>query len=393
LGKEDLAWPKSLQWIFSLYTKWVRLFYNKNKGWGMKNSVIPVMDVNLKLGPGLLPYLSEIQTSRKYSNFGPQVIDLQAQYAELFGVSPDCVSSCSNATIGLMGAMAILNADSWIIPSWSFSATAHAATAISEKIFFGDVDSGSWILKPDHVKKSRGAVVTAPFGSQIEIGKEWNRFNGLVIDAAAAIASPPKISKDLTIPWVTVYSLHATKILGIGEGSVAVFSTPELARQFRIWSNFGFTGVGSDARQSQFKGTNGKLSEVHAAIGRYRLSTWSQERKQWLESRELTQSVSDSLNISPSFSTPNWISPYWIVQFSSREIKLRIREALGLEGVETRDWWESGCHSMPAFKRIRKLDQLTNTENIASTSLGLPFGPNVRKSQVDKIAQIIEKFL
>jgi dTDP-4-amino-4,6-dideoxygalactose transaminase len=348
-----------------------------------------VMEVDLQLGPELLPYLEEIQQAGIYTNFGPQVQALQRQYADLFGVNEDCVSSSNNATIALAGAMDILNAKSWLVPSWTFVATAHAAVAISNDVVFGDVDLSTWSLSADHYQSGRGAVVTAPFGSKIRIDEQWNDFSAIVVDAAAAIAAPPIISPKLNIPWVIVFSLHATKILGVGEGAILVFSSPELAKKFKSWTNFGFSG----GRNSKTRGTNGKLSEIHGAIGRFRLSRWPEEHKQWQFARTLVHGAGDKLGINPPFSNPEWISPYWIVRLPSEAKKLEAKSRLETSGFETRDWWEGGCHTMPAFFDLPREDSLDKTNKLAQTSLGLPFGKSISKGEVSRIASVIETVL
>ena len=353
------------------------------------NTPMKVMKVDLELGPELLSYLDEIQEAGVYSNFGPQVLALQKHYAELFGVNEDCVSSSNNATIALSGAMEILNAKSWVVPSWTFVATAHAAVAISDNVVFGDVDQSTWSLNADHHQSGRGAVITAPFGSEICIDEKWNEFEAVVVDAAAAIAAPPIISPKLNIPWIIVFSLHATKILGVGEGAILIFSNSELANQFRSWTNFGFSG----GRNSKIRGTNGKLSEIHGAIGRLRLSRWPEESKKWQFTRSLVHDAGAKLGINPPFSSPEWISPYWIVRLPSEAMKLEAKLRLENGGFETRDWWEAGCHTMPAFFDLPREDALHTTNKLARTSLGLPYGVGISADEVRSIASVIETVL
>jgi dTDP-4-amino-4,6-dideoxygalactose transaminase len=282
--------------------------------------------------------------------------------------------------------METLNSESWLIPSWTFAATGHAARSASSSVIFGDVDLVTWMLEPEGSKSANGAVVTSPFGSKIEIGSEWNVFSSLVIDAAASIAAPPVISSEVKVPWAAVYSLHATKILGIGEGAILVFSTPELAQNFRAWTNFGFSGGGRD---SLIRATNGKLSEVHGAIGRHRLAIWNNEKEMWKKSRKLVHSAADDLGLNPSFSNEDWISPYWIVNFKSADEKKEAVKLLHANGFDTRNWWQSGCHVMPAFTEIPILNSLDKTIEIASKSLGLPFNKNIEAEVVSRIHAIL----
>ena len=344
--------------------------------------VLPVMKVDLGLGEGILPFIEEIQSSGIYGNFGPQVMQLEAEYAELLGLPKSRLVSASNATIGLQGALAVFEMDSWVVPSWSFAATAHAARLQDSELYFGDVLRESWVLDPNEVRSGEGAVVTAPFGAQIAIGAEWNHVGGLVIDAAAAIGAFPEVGESFCKPWAIVVSLHATKVLGIGEGGFVVFSSDELAQKFRQWTNFGFSGN----REAPYPSTNGKLSEVSAAIGRFRLSGWTKEKSDWLEARRSAHGVGSELEINVGFSRGDWVSPYWVVDFSQEEHCRFAEKELHEAGIEFRSWWSSGCHRMPAFVGIPSRGSLEVTEEIAAKSLGLPFFRGINADQVEQVS-------
>jgi dTDP-4-amino-4,6-dideoxygalactose transaminase len=343
------------------------------------------MSVDLGFGPGLQRYFDEIQEAGIYGNFGPQVEKLENQFSDYFGVESDRIVTSSNATIALLGAMEILEISQWLIPSWTFAATAHAAVHTRSSIFFGDVQSDNWVLEPNNLSGQEGAVITAPFGSSISIGAEWNTASALVIDAAAAIGAPPVLSPSFTKPWVQVFSLHATKLMGIGEGAVVLFSDSTLASAFRMWSNFGFYG----SRQSQSIGMNGKLSEPLAAIARFRLENWDAERLQWSAARERVHYQSEKLGLNPVFSHPGWLSPYWIVDLGSRDRKLKVASKLAENGVETRDWWSSGCHTMPAFRNLPTRGNLSVTDQVSGQTLGLPFFKEIEDSVVEMICGLL----
>ena len=174
--------------------------------------ILPVMKVDLGLGEGILPFIEEIQSSGIYGNFGPQVMKLEAEYAELLGLPKSRLVSTSNATVGLQGALAMIEMDSWVIPSWSFAATAHAARLQNCEAYFGDVHWDSWVLDPNEVRAGEGAVVTAPFGAQINIGSEWNHVGGLVIDAAAAIGAFPEEKAAFSLVQVLVWAAPITVV-------------------------------------------------------------------------------------------------------------------------------------------------------------------------------------
>lgn len=350
-------------------------------------SRIPVMAVDLHFGPNLYGYLDEVQTSGVYGNFGPQVTSLEEEFADLLGVEKNRLVSASNATVALMGAMTTLDLKHWTLPSWTFVATAHAALSSQAEISFADVSSEDWSMAASSVSPGSGAVVTAPFGAELVIGPEWNHVGAVVVDAAAAIGSPPRVLPEMSSSWAVVYSLHATKLLGIGEGALVVFSSPELAGSFRMWTNFGFSG----SRISHIPALNGKLSEVQGAIGRHRLDSWETEKPEWRRTRAMAHAIAEDLDINPPFSHPEWLSPYWIVNFPSAEAKSRARAALESNGVETRDWWGAGCHAMPAFSSVERRGDLGVTTSIASSSLGLPFFRGISESSILAIGDILAR--
>ena len=164
-----------------------------------------------------------------------------------------------------------------------------------------------------------------------------------------------------------IFSLHATKILGLGEGAISIFGSDELASQFRSWINFGFAGT----RNSVHPGINAKMSEVLAAYGLAALDAWQSEKADWLYVNSLQHEIEQKLGISPYFSTPSNISPYWIVEFKNEFTRDLAAKLLHLSNIDSRQWWEKGCHLMPAFRNIVKGD-FPNTEAVANRILGLP---------------------
>ena len=359
----------------------------QNRNTARATEAIPVFKVDMALGEDFLALMEEINESGTYSNFGPQVTRMESEFAEFVGLAPEHVVSTGNATLGIQGSMVVLAQDSWVLPSWTFAATAHAGLMATESILFGEIDEISWALEPSEVSKKSGAVLTAPFGAQLTIGAEWNHVGALVVDAAAAVASFPIFLPEFRQPWAVVVSLHATKILGIGEGGFVAFSSKEIAQTFRQWTNFGFLG----SRESQFVSTNAKLSEVSAAIARLRLRRWPEEKNSWLQARWLVDQVAEEFDIKPKFASSTLISPYWIVEFRSHSDKLATMKSLERSRIGFRDWWSAGCHRMPAFRQIKSVGSLELTEDVAGRSLGLPFFRGITDRDVSRVRLAIEE--
>jgi dTDP-4-amino-4,6-dideoxygalactose transaminase len=156
----------------------------------------------------------------------------------------------------------------------------------------------------------------------------------VIIDAAASLGrNPPDFSK-MKSEWNVVYSLHATKVLGAGEGAIAVCGDMENAEKLRSWINFGFT---SD-RTSSIAGTNAKMSEFNAAYGLTSLRNLEISRKKWVDSQYMVAEIARDMswltwvNSSPAF------QPYWIIELEDSARKEHLGVALEKVGVQSRSW-------------------------------------------------------
>jgi SAM-dependent methyltransferase len=96
------------------------------------------------------------------------------------------------------------------------------------------------VIEPERAPATVGAVMTvAPFGRPVD-GIAWDRYRArtgrpVVIDAAAGF--------DSLVPCETpsVVSLHATKVIGVGEGGFVASTDEALIKGIRARSNFGFS--------------------------------------------------------------------------------------------------------------------------------------------------------
>lgn len=88
--------------------------------------------------------------------------------------------------------------------------------------------------------KNVGIIPVMPFGSPVNI-EDYLNWDCVVIDAAASLGSTLENVEKLKPDHFIVYSLHATKVLGAGEGSIVVCGSEDNAKKLCAWANFGFT--------------------------------------------------------------------------------------------------------------------------------------------------------
>jgi dTDP-4-amino-4,6-dideoxygalactose transaminase len=342
----------------------------------------------------IAPYLKKIDATRTYSNFGPLVRTLEARLASHYGLEPTCVATVVNATIGLALALAVQGARPGalcLMPSWTFVASAHAAILAGLTPYFADVDPETWALDPKEMDRlisqapgEIGAIMpVAPFGRSID-AVAWDHFrdrSGLpvVIDAAAGF--------DSVVPSRTpaVVSLHATKVLGIGEGGFLISADASLAKAVQVRANFGFVAT----REAATPAINAKLSEYHAAVGLAALDRWEETRQEWIavagEYRDFLPE-SNRLRFQEGFGQ-SWITSTCLVHFlssNSAEAEAQLSEA----GIETRRWWGQGAHAHPAMASFPRT-ALPATELLARSTLAVPFHPDLDRSDIQRISAII----
>src|SRR5450432_483971 len=244
---------------------------------------VPVARPLLPSVDEITPYLRQIDQSRWYSNGGPLVEEFEARLAAHAGEGTAAVATVANATIGLALALLAYEVPAGtlcMVPAWTFAATAHAIQLAGLVPWIVDVNATSWALEAPAARELlrdapgpvSAVIPVSPFGAPIDFAS-WEAFRdetgvAVVIDAAAAFDT----IRAASIP--AVVSLHATKVLGIGEGGFVVATDASFIEEIQKRANFGFW----NSRESKVRSLNGKISEYAAAVGLAALDTWPATR-------------------------------------------------------------------------------------------------------------------
>ncbi|NUQ17976.1 MAG: DegT/DnrJ/EryC1/StrS aminotransferase [Sphingomonas sp.] len=336
--------------------------------------------------------------TRMYSNFGPLATELERRLAERLGIDAQGLVSVANATVGLAATLSEIGRPGrnlCLLPSWTFCASAHAVLQSGLQPFFVDVDPLTWQLSPaallalpaEVLDRAAAAMIVGAFGAPVN-PLAWDSFGArsgipVVIDAAAGFDSVVAS----TVP--TVVSLHATKSLPAGEGGFVATADPELGRAIRQRINFGFAG----SRTAEVAGMNGKLSEYTAAVGLASLDRWPASRGTWSRLR-------DGYDKRMRYARPVWFSggtaqQAWVTATFVLAVPApvtTIAEELKAAGIDTRRWWQAGCHREPAFEHCGRTD-LAATECLAESALGLPFFPDLTEAHMDAVVAELVKHI
>jgi len=359
---------------------------------------IPVARPRLPPLAALAPYIERIDQARWYSNFGPMTAEFETRLAARYGLAAEQLRTVANATLGLELALKAAGARAGtlcILPAWTFSASVHAAVEANLTPFFIDVEADG-LLSPAMVREAIksapgevGAVMPVAVSGQPIDPAVWTAFSAetglpVVIDAAPGFDSATVGSV------LSVVSLHATKILGVGEGGFVMSTHPELLADVRLRANFGFHG----SREAQVAGTNAKLSEYAAAVGLAGLDEWDARRAAF---QGAALRYGANLADEPRARVlagwgPDWLSTTCVVQLDHPDSLAPVLDALHGAGVETRAWWGRGMHKHRAFAHYPRLP-LPNTEWLAETILGLPFFIDITAEEVDTVCHALREGL
>lgn len=331
-------------------------------------------------------YLKRIDESKHYSNFGPLETELRTRLAQVWQVPVKNIVSACNATLALQGAIetSVPNEHSWKVPSWTFIATALAIQKAGREFSFVDVNPQTW--RPNFSDEDENILDVLPFGDNLDLDRMRKKpITNLVIDAAASFSALSKPLPNSIHKYAIVISLHATKLLPAGEGAVMVTNCEDWASRFRSWTNFGF----SNQRRPSLLGTNAKLSEYAAAVALGSIDEFDYIKERLFQIQEEARLVSSSIGLQthPAM-RKGLVSPYWILDFETSSQKQSALSSLTLDGIESRDWWERGCHNEELFGKTDSNLPITNS--LASTTLGIPMHLNLTGSDLEVIQRSLE---
>ncbi|MEI8395415.1 MAG: aminotransferase class I/II-fold pyridoxal phosphate-dependent enzyme [Rhodospirillaceae bacterium] len=342
-----------------------------------------------------MPYLEQIDAARQYSNFGPLSRTLETRLAARLHVAAERVVTVANGTLGLTAALMAAGVPAGalvLMPAWTFVATAHAVRMAGLVPYLVDIEPDSGIMTPEIAEAALasapapvGAVIPVlPFGRPVELGV-WDSFSAayrvpVVIDGAAAFDAVRPAKAPVMV------SLHATKILGAGEGGFVVCPDPGFAEDLRRHLNFGFYHV----RSATVPALNGKFSEYHAAVGLAALDRWTETRRAFQRvARSWRRTLATTL---PDAALPdsygeNWVSSTTIIRFSGAEADA-LGAYLACHGIDSRPWWSKGVHRHPAFAACSRTP-LPTTEELAERTLGLPCFVDLSDTTISHIGKVL----
>ncbi|HZQ60669.1 MAG TPA: aminotransferase class I/II-fold pyridoxal phosphate-dependent enzyme [Casimicrobiaceae bacterium] len=334
------------------------------------------------------------------SNNGPVAQEFEKRIAEFIGVR-HCIAMC-NGTIALEIATRALNLKGEVIvPSYTFVATAHALQWQEITPIFADIDPVTQNLDPAAVSrmitpKTSGIIGVhlwgraAPVKELAEIAARHSL--RLMFDASHGFGCTSGGTPLGNFGECEVFSFHATKFFNTFEGGAVVTNNDDLAEKMRLMRNFGF----SDYDKVIYPGTNGKMTEIAAAMGLTNLEATDDfiaiNRSHYLQYRDAVSSIRGLQLLEYDFAERNNFQ--YIVLDVAPEFGVkrdRIIEVLHAERILARRYFWPGCHNMQPYASFYPHAGLVlpNTNAVAQGVVVLPTGTAITAAHIDGICSVL----
>lgn len=342
--------------------------------------------------------LEEIWQSRMLSNFASHAQALEAKAKRYLGASE--VRAVVNGDVGLVLALAALDlpeGGECLVPSFTFNSSANAILWNRLVPVFCEIDPETFSLDPEDVEKKLSArtaaiLATHVFGNPCDADRlraiAAARRIPVIFDAAHAYGSLYRGRKVGTLGDLEVFSLSGTKPVTSAEGGLIATSREELAERIRFGRNYGFYGD----YNSRFAGLNGKLSELHAALGCLTLGAVEEAvRRRNAIANRYRENLKDVPGLRFQRIDPRDRSTFKDFAIVFAEPSCGLAEHLGGRGVETKRYFLP-AHRMEYFHRFAR-GPLPHTEALYEKILCLPIYNELPLSEVDRIAEMVDDYL
>lgn len=342
-----------------------------------------------------LDLLAPAYKERRYSNFGPVASRLERELEQKYASPEHSVVLVSSGTAGLIAALLALDVRGAVaMPSFTFPATASAVMLARCAPLFIDVSPETWELDlaqlEQMLQRQRiGAILHVrtlglchPLDDLERLAQSFGV--PLIVDSAASLGG-----REPSGAWVggsgdaEIFSLHATKVFGVGEGG-AVFVRKHLAERLRKTINFGLAdGV------PEVLGFNGKLSEVHAAIGLAvleRIDGFIARRGEIARGYRARLAQDAALEHPPNAGAPPW-QTYPVALPGDADA---VVEELVAAGVGVRRYYAPPLHRTPPFAADVSLP---TTDDLSARMICLPVYSDMSDRELDEIIAIANRVL
>lgn len=336
---------------------------------------------------------------------GPRLLELETAFAQLCGTKTAVgVSSWTTGAFLVLKTLGIGPGDEVIVPSLTFIASVNAIVHAGATPVFADINPSTFNIDPDHVgalitSRTRAILPVDQLGLPCDIDRvvALAECHGLLViqDAACSVGSRFHGKAVGSQAPITIFSLHARKVVTTGEGGMIVTDDEDLAARLRRQRHQGMSLSDFErhgASPTLFEtypqiGYNFRLTDIQAAIGIVQMRKIEDliARRRSVADR-YTQALANSPHLMPphvpSHVTPNWQSYQVRLTDGAPLNRNQLMERLHARGIATRRG-VMASHLEAPYRATKCV--LPHTEATAATTLQLPMFADMTPDDVGAV--------
>src|SRR6516225_6806419 len=341
---------------------------------------------------------------------GARLAAFERRFAELCGAAEAVgVSSWTTGGFLVLHSLGVGQGDEVIVPSLTFIASVNVVRHAGATPVFADVDLATYNIDPaDVARKITGRTRAILPVDQVGLPCDIDAINeiaarygiSVIDDAACAFGSRNRNRPVGSLAEVTIFSLHARKVVTTGEGGVIVTNDRALAKRLRRLRHQGMSVsdfARHDASPTVFEsypeiGYNFRITDIQAAIGLAQLDRLQEllARRRAVAERYQRALAGHSFFIPPHVPaelTPNWQSYQIALRPGVPLARNTVMERLHAMGIPTRRG-VMASHLEPPYRDMGAV--LPNSERLAATTLQLPMHPALTLAQQDRVVAALD---
>ena len=341
---------------------------------------------------------------------GPRLAEFERRFAALCGAEQAVgVSSWTTGAFLVLHAWGIGPGDEVIVPSLTFIASVNVIRHVGATPVFAEIDPATYNIDPADVARrisdrTRVIMPVDQLGLPCDIDAilALARQHGIRVidDAACALGSRNHNRPVGSLAEVTVFSLHARKVVTTAEGGMILTNDAELAERLRGLRHQGMSlsdyarHTGPPTRFESYPeiGYNYRITDIQAAIGLAQLDRldYMLERRRAVAARYNACLTGHPAVIAPQVPAGlehNWQSYQVRLCSGTGGSRNVVMDRLFEMGIPTRRG-VMASHLEPPYRR--DAPSLPVTEATAASTLQLPMHPKLTREQQDQVLRALD---
>lgn len=335
----------------------------------------------------------DICESSRFTNNGRYVRKLERSLGDYLGINH--ILACNNGTTALMLALqcAGLAGKKVALTPYTYVATLSALLWLGCEPVFVDIDPDSLCLSPELLRQRlrkepdiAGVLPVHIYGMacDVESLEAICREHGavLIYDAAQAFGSRYKGKSLLDYGDYSVCSFHATKIFHTAEGGCVVSRDAKTYEALSLARAFGHIND-----EHHRPGINGKMSELHAALGLALLDGTNEE----IERRKRLyaaygEALADLNPVRPvALEGLEWNHAYYPVLLPNEESRARVEQASAARKIRLRRYFYPALNTLPYLNPAWRTP-CPAAEDAARRVLCLPMYGELEQKDIERVS-------